>query len=234
MKREPIDDISMADRAEEAFVNEDRTQFARVDTTELEWTPSPAAGVWRKRCYLAGDKEKGAVTSVVRYDAGSSFPVHEHPEGEELFVLEGVFTDQTGEYPAGTYILNPPGSSHAPASEPGCRLFVRLRQYEGVDPVRVDTTDADEWLPHADYEGVEVLPLWCDEEVEYRMVRLGAGTELPRVEIPNGEEIFVVSGSFQDEHGTHGPETWVRYPPHSKHTPRSTAGCELLVRVETS
>lgn len=215
-------------------MNEDPLEFARVDTTELEWARSPSPGVWRKRCYLDGSKEKGAVTSVVRYDEGSEFPTHEHPEGEELFVLDGVFTDAHGDHPKGTFVLNPPGSSHAPASKDGCKLFVRLRQYDGDERVRVDTNDAA-WEPHAIYEGVQVLELYRDASAIYTLMRLDEGTSIEGIDIPHGEEVFVVEGAFTDVFGQHEAGTWVRYPPATTNGLSSEEGCTLLVkkRLET-
>ena len=102
---------------------------ACMDTASMTWQPSPSGTVWRKRLHLVGGAESGQVTSVVRYEPGSSFPAHDHPDGEEILVLEGVFSDEHGDWPAGTYLLNPEGFRHAPFSREGCRLFVKLRQY---------------------------------------------------------------------------------------------------------
>ena len=94
-------------------------QFDRavvINTNEQEWEASSMPGVWRKP--LAREAaEHGHTTSIVRYDPGSSFSSHKHPLGEEILVLQGVFSDEHGNYPAGTYLRSPPGSSHAPFSE---------------------------------------------------------------------------------------------------------------------
>ncbi len=96
-----------------------------IEAAAQDWQPSPAAGVWRKP--LAREyREQGHATSIVRYEPGSRFNTHPHPKGEEILVLEGVFSDETGDYPAGNYLRNPPGSSHAPFSEQGCIIFVKL------------------------------------------------------------------------------------------------------------
>jgi anti-sigma factor ChrR (cupin superfamily) len=68
----------------------------------------------------------GAKALVVEIDAGARWgelDVHE-PGPEEVFVVSGVFNDGVREYPAGTFIHNPAGSSHVPQSEVGCTLFV--------------------------------------------------------------------------------------------------------------
>jgi anti-sigma factor ChrR (cupin superfamily) len=67
---------------------------------------------------------------VVEIDAGSRFlelDVHE-PGPEEVFVLTGVFNDGVRDYPAGTFIHNPRGSSHVPQSSGGCTLLVIFPQ----------------------------------------------------------------------------------------------------------
>src|SRR6478736_1290135 len=117
--------------AMETAINGDLSIRAIVDTTRMDWSPSPSASVWRKRVHRVGPAESGQVTSVVRYDPGSRFPAHDHPEGEEILVLEGVFSDEHGHWPAGTFLLNPEGFRHAPFSDHGCVLFVKLRQFPG-------------------------------------------------------------------------------------------------------
>lgn len=43
---------------------------------------------------------------------------------EEVFVISGTFNDGVRDYPAGTFIHHPIGSSHVPQSATGCRLFI--------------------------------------------------------------------------------------------------------------
>ncbi|MDP4917861.1 MAG: cupin domain-containing protein, partial [Haliea sp.] len=63
-----------------------------VDPHTLDWTPSPGGHVLRKRLHRVGQAESGQVTSLVRYEPGATFPAHDHPQGEEILVLEGVFS----------------------------------------------------------------------------------------------------------------------------------------------
>jgi anti-sigma factor ChrR (cupin superfamily) len=68
----------------------------------------------------------GAKAQLVEIDAGASFPgldVHA-PGPEEVYVVSGTFHDGTREYPAGTFIHCPAGSSHVPQSKTGCVLFL--------------------------------------------------------------------------------------------------------------
>jgi anti-sigma factor ChrR (cupin superfamily) len=70
--------------------------------------------------------EKGAHALVLEIDPGccwEGLDLHE-PGPEEVYVVSGVFNDGVRDYPAGTFIHNPAGSSHVPQSETGCILFV--------------------------------------------------------------------------------------------------------------
>ena len=129
-----------------APLNGDLTRRIAIDSEALQWSASPGGEVLRKRLHRVGPPESGQVTSLVRYNPGSRFPAPPHPEGEEILVLEGVFSDEHGDWPAGTYLLNPEGFEHAPFSTDGCLLFVKLRQFPGAERrhVVVDT-GSNEW-----------------------------------------------------------------------------------------
>ena len=88
-----------------------------------QWVHSPESGVDRRMLDRIGN-EVARATSIVRYAPRSFFPAHSHAQGEEFLVLEGVFSDEHGDYPCGTYVRNPPGSGHSPSSENGCRILV--------------------------------------------------------------------------------------------------------------
>lgn len=198
----------------------------------MPWSASPSPGVERKRLSLSGPVEAGRVTSVLRYAAGSRFPLHPHPDGEEILVLRGVFSDERGDHPAGTYLLNPEGYCHAPRSDAGCELFVKLRQYPGPGrtQVRVELRQAA-WEPYA-VAGVWRQPLYAEPEHPEAMhvLRVDAGAEIPTVTLDGGEELLVLEGTFHDEHGAYRPGSWVRYPAGTRHTPRTTTGCRLYVK----
>jgi anti-sigma factor ChrR (cupin superfamily) len=212
------------------------TDFSRpvsVQTAAMDWQPSPGAGVWRKRLELRGAPESGRVTSLVRYDAGSRFPPHEHPDGEEILVLEGVFADEHGSYPAGTFLLNPQGFRHAPRSDDGCVLLVKLRQYPGSDRGHhvVDSTTAA-WN-QSDPPGREVLALYDDagHPESIRLVRLAPGTRVTEHEHPGGEEVYIIAGSLADTEGSYEQGSWLRFPDGSRHQPYSDEGCTLYVKT---
>ena len=208
----------------------DRRQRARVDATHQDWEASPSGTVWRKPLYRVGG-EHGPVTSLVRYAPGGAFPPHPHPEGEEILVLEGVFADEHGDYPAGTYLLNPEGSRHAPRSELGCVLLVRLRQYPGADrPRRVINTVLREWMP-GPAPGIEMQSLYVQAGYpeQMRLERWRPGATRPRH--PEGEELFILDGGLRDEDGIAGSGYWLRYPAGDVGPLHSVTGCRLYARI---
>lgn len=213
-------------------LNADLTEHVVMRSGQMDWQPSPSPTVWRKRFYRDGPAEAGIVTSLVRYDAGSDFPTHHHPDGEEIFVLDGVFSDEYGDYPAGTYLLNPDGTSHAPFSKEGCTLFVKLRQYKGEGRTQAEmNTNVLDWQPRND-KGIWQKPLYRQGGFrEWTMLlKLDPGAEGPRHDHPNGEEVFVIDGEFSDEFGTYPAGTWTRSPPGSSHKVTSEKGAILYVR----
>ena len=82
-------------------LNADFSQRAVVHAARLGWTPSPIAGVERRMLDRIGE-EVARATSIVRYAPHSRFSSHTHGGGEEFLVLDGVFQDEHGDFPAGS------------------------------------------------------------------------------------------------------------------------------------
>lgn len=200
------------------MLNMDFSRRVVVDAAGMEWTSSPSGGVLRKP--LAREEaERGHATSIVRYQPGARFQRHEHPLGEEILVLDGTFSDENGDYGPGHYLRNPPGSGHAPFSENGCTLFVKLHQFHPDDrqTVRLDTRQAP-WLPGQG--GLEVMPLHQFGSENVALVKWPAGEVFKPHRHVGGEEILVLSGEFIDEHGRYPAGSWLRSPHMSTHHPR--------------
>ena len=212
-------------------VNDDFTMQAVVDTNKLVWIQSPAAGVERKFLDRVGNKIARA-SSLVRYAPNSSFAPHTHDGGEEILVLDGTFSDENGDYAAGTYLRNPPKSFHSPHSKDGCTIFVKLRQFHENDSaaVRIDTTAAN-WYPGL-VNGLSVMPLHEFDGVGTALVRWAPNTIFRPHVHPGGEEILVLEGIFHDEHGSYPKGTWIRSPRYSKHAPfTKSEGAVIYVKT---
>lgn len=210
-----------------------RSSFERrevVHIPDLPWVPSPLPGVERRMLDRVGD-EVARATSIVRYEPNSHFSEHVHELGEEFLVLDGVFSDEHGDYPTGTYVRNPPGSRHSPYTAEGCTIFVKLRQFDPEDqkPVRVDTLSAP-FIPGA-VLGLTVRPLHEFQGESTALVRWRPGTIFHKHVHMGGEEILVLEGVFSDELGDYPTNTWLRNPHASQHKPFSKEGCLIYVKV---
>ena len=203
---------------EPEMLNQDYTQRVALNIGTLPWEDSPAKGVTRKKLERQ-EAEKGRATSIVRYAPGSEFVTHQHPGGEEIFVLDGVFSDEHADYPAGTYMRNPAGTSHAPFSKQGCTLFVKLCYFAPKDVSQLAiNTNEQTWLPGV-VDGLQVMPLHSFEGEHTALVKWRENTQFQPHQHWGGEEILVLSGEFRDEHGSYPSWSWLRSPHLSKHCP---------------
>ena len=212
-----------------ARLHMDFGQRVFVETEKQDWIPSPSSKVWRKPLERE-QAESGHTTSIVRFGPDSVFPQHAHPLGEEILVLEGVFSDEHGDYGPGTYIRNPPGSRHAPFSREGCVLFVKLDQFDPQDmaSVRIDTRSAA-WLPGQG--NLEVMPLHEFKGEHVALVKWPAGERFQAHTHFGGEEVLVLSGEFRDEHGNYPAGSWLRSPHMSRHHPFVEEPTVIWVKV---
>ncbi len=203
-----------------------------IDTNSVPWARSPQPEVWRRMLERAG-AEAGRATSIVRYEPGSQFHPHQHPLGEEFFVLDGGFSDEYGDYPAGTYVLNPPGAEHAPANSEGCVLFVKLCQYAGPDRERIVLNTGRMQWRKGPAPGIWVKRLYSSPShpEHVALARWERGARCPHNEHIGGEEFLVLDGALIDEMGRYPRGTWVRNPHGSVHTPLSPGGCLLLLKT---
>ena len=203
-----------------------------VDPSNYEWVDSPMPGVERMMLDRIGD-EVARATSIVRYAPNSEFSEHTHDGGEEFIVLDGVFEDERGAYPKGSYVRNPVGTSHQPkVGEQGATIFVKLHQFDLRDSTKVNIdTQNTRWLPGM-VAGLSVMPLHEYEGEHVALVRWAPNTIFNPHRHWGGEEIFVLEGTFYDEHGTYPKGTWIRSPHMSQHHPFTKEdGCTIYVKT---
>jgi redox-sensitive bicupin YhaK (pirin superfamily) len=191
-------------------INDDFTRPVIVHAARQDWTPSPAPGVDRRMLFRIGE-EKARATSIVRYAPGSAFPRHTHTGGEEFVVLDGVFQDEHGDYPAGSYIRNTPGTSHVPASKDGCTIFVRLWQFRADDQAQTvrQPGEGQRVPPRAGAAAATILFDDGHEEVRFEDWQQGANVT---VENPKGLELLLLGGGITVDGETLEPQAWVRLP----------------------
>lgn len=177
----------------------------------VPWTASPTAGVDRRMLDRIGE-EVARATSFVRYAPGSAFPSHTHGGGEEFIVIDGVFQDERGDYPAGTYVRNPPTSHHRPGSAPGCMIFVKLWQFDPADRTAV-TLDMDAAPPTTapDRPGVTTRLLFSDAHETVVLENWAPGAQVC-IALPKGAELLVLDGDCRESGDALQPLSWLRIP----------------------
>lgn len=191
-------------------INADFSLHAEVLPDDYHWLASPQVGVERVMLDRIG-AEKARATSLVRYAPESCFPRHAHPGGEEILVLSGTFSEGNQHYPAGWYMRNPPGSSHAPASHQGALIFVKLWQMPSGEQtfVRVDTNDPANWQQQ---NGRAVCPLFSGKNEQVCLLRLAANESVFSARV-DGAELLVLAGSLNNGTGKIYPHgSWLRMP----------------------
>ncbi|HEX7928998.1 MAG TPA: cupin domain-containing protein [bacterium] len=176
-------------------IRADRTQPALAHGAALPWVPSPEVGVERRMLERSGG-EVAIATSIVRYAAGSRFRSHAHGLGEEFLVLEGTFSDQHGHYPAGTYVRNPPGSAHAPFSDPGCTIFVKLRQMADDEPELLRVFPGQRVWEAMAAAGCAQAVLYENLRIRVTLLQMQPGAVLPPWRPRGGVEGLLVSGEI--------------------------------------
>ncbi len=199
-------------------INADFSLPALLLAEHQQWIASPQAGVERVMLDRIGE-EKARATSLVRYAANSSFPVHEHPAGEEIFVLSGHFCADGVCYGAGTYLRNPPGSSHQPYSDDGTVIFVKLMQMQESEhtAVCIDTTESALWQNSP--SGRHCL-LFANPHERVELFELPAHGSLT-LPLPKGGELLVLDGQLTEHSQIFATvvwraNTWARVPANSQ------------------
>ena len=192
-------------------INADFSKRAVVHAASIPWIPSPMPGVERRMLDRIGE-EVARATSIVRYAPGSSFSAHTHTGGEEYLVLDGVFQDEHGDFPVGTYVRNPPTSQHTPRADDGATILVKLWQFDPDDRVqlRVDTAAATA-KPVAGRSGVSEIPLYADARETVR-IEIWAPDRVIELADHGGLEILVLEGGFAESGDSFTQHSWLRLP----------------------
>lgn len=185
-------------------VNADFSQRVAVHFDQTEWVASPAAGVERKMLDRIG-AEVARATTIVRFAPGSAFSAHTHDGGEEYLVLDGVFQDETGDFPVGSYVRNPPTSSHTPSASEGATILVKLHQFDPDDRTELRRS----------INGVGSIRLYNDAHEEVQVQSWAAG-ERVELDASKGLEAFVIEGGFVEAGEEFGVWDWLRLPPGSR------------------
>ncbi|MFP2768171.1 cupin domain-containing protein [Oceanisphaera sp. KMM 10153] len=211
------------------MLNMNFSQPLSLDYDVSRWQPSPAAGVWRYPLERQ-QAESGHVTSLVRFEPDAHFPEHLHPMGEEFWVLEGIFSDEHGDYPAGSYVRNPPGSRHGSFTREGCVIFVKLNQFAEDDDAWLKILPEQRlWITGA--QGYRRLPLHHHGGVHTSVLHFPEDGAFPSCCYRHGLEILVLEGCLRDGSSDYPALSWLRFPSGAEPVLKTQAGTRLWVRT---
>ena len=192
-------------------INADFDKRIVVHSARSDWLESPMKGVYRRPLDRVG-AEVARATTIVKYEANSKFSQHVHTGGEEFLVLEGTFQDEHGDYPAGSYIRNPPQSSHTPGSESGCIMLVKLWQFRTEDRTHVRlNTNFMQAVPDRRTANVSVMPLYQDQQEEVSLQHWDANSSI-NIPADDGVEVMVIDGDFVEGSDQLEAQSWIRLP----------------------
>lgn len=192
-------------------LNDDFNKRAIVHFNGGDWQASPMQGVERHMLDRIGG-EVARATSIVRYAPHSQFSAHTHDGGEEFIVLDGIFQDEHGDYPTGSYIRNPPTSRHIPRSDDGCMIFVKLWQFDPDDRTQVKINmNKMQSIKSSDRESASIMPLFCDDYENVQMEIWDADSE-HIINLPQGGEFLVLQGNFTESGDILDHYDWLRMP----------------------
>ncbi|MGI9316669.1 MAG: cupin domain-containing protein [bacterium] len=211
-------------------INSDFSQRVVLHTRDMPWISSPIAGVDRRMLDRLGD-ETARATSIVRYAPDSHFSPHVHHGGEEFVVLEGVFEDEHGSYPSGTYIRNPPTSRHTPGSTAGCIIFVKLWQFDPDDRTHIQLNiEASLNVTDLVQNRLLLMHLYQDSFEFVRVERWQPDTHVD-IDCSGGAEILVLNGGLTESEDQLSQHAWCRLPDGYKFIGNSgEQGCTLWIK----
>lgn len=192
-------------------IHADFSQIAIIKPEDYHWVKSPRGEVDRVMLDRIG-AEYARATSLVKYAPESVFPAHQHPLGEEILVLSGVFTENNQDnYPEGWYLRNPHNSVHQASSKNGTLIFVKLMQMteQEHEETRINTHDPANWVMLGNKMRCSLYQ--SEFEITY-LEKLKAHQMFSNLS-DQGIELFILTGELSQGTEVFPPGTWIRLPP---------------------
>lgn len=189
-------------------MNSDYDKRALIDTNGLVWEKTEHQGVFKKTLALNMKEE----TALIKLEGNTSLNSSSQLNSAEIFVLDGIYINEFGEFPQGTYLHLPKEDEAFVRTTSGCIIFRKTNQSKDEQQVIINTSNS-EWLPGQG--NLEVLPL----HTQTALVKWPKNERFIPHKHWGGEEIFVLKGTFMDEHGEYPHGSWIRSPHLSEHYP---------------
>lgn len=181
---------------------------AFVNTNNIQWQETKTKNVFKKILSIK-DKEE---TSFIKLKEGSILNNTVNINCVEIFVLEGIYINEYGEHPKGTYLRLPQEDESLVKSDIACVIFRKTNHFNGNEKIIIDT-NTSEWLQGQG--NLQVLPLF----EQTALVKWPKGERFISHKHWGGEEVLVLEGVFKDEHADYPTGSWIRSPHLSEHFP---------------
>ena len=109
---------------------EQETLPKHVKSSKLNWQPLIEDDVNTKGIFIKilryDEATKRAPVILLKFEPGAKYPAHNHPAGEEVFVLEGEVKFGNKNLLKGDYLYTPPNGKHAVWSKNGCIMLLNI------------------------------------------------------------------------------------------------------------
>ena len=201
-------------------MNSDYEQKVLIDTNTIQWQETQVKNVFKKILAIK-DKEE---TSLIKLNEGSVLNQEQKINSVEIFVLEGTYINEYGEYPQGTYLRLPEENEALVKSDKACVIFRKTNFFTDKQKIIIDT-NTTLWLQGQG--NLEVMPLY----EQTALVKWPKGERFIPHKHWGGEEIIVLKGVFMDEYGEYPKGSWIRSPHLSEHFPYLNE--ETIIFVKT-
>lgn len=199
----------------------------RLETAPLAFEPDPREGVERK--VLGSPLLPDHQVAILRLAPGASLETSAESD-REFYLLEGDLSLPGGSLVAGGYARLPGGQAFENHTASGCTVFYREGPFFEREREQVHhQTGAADWRPGQG--NLRVLPLHNGSTSGTALVHWQAGERFVPHRHFGGEEIFVLSGTFEDEHGCYPAGTWLLSPHLSTHHPFVREETVILVKT---
>ena len=189
-------------------MNDNYETRALINTNDLEWENTQNKGIYKNLL----SKKENEETSILKMEENSALNNDSKINSVEIFVLEGVYKNEFGEFKSGTYLNLPNENEAFVTSTTGCVIFRKENCDKGVENIIIDTNSTP-WLKGQG--NLEVMPLFT----QTALVKWPQNERFIPHKHWGGEEIFVLKGRFMDEHGIYPKGSWIRSPHLSTHFP---------------
>lgn len=189
-------------------MNDNYEQRALINTKDVIWAETSNKGVFKKQLSLKKDEE----TYLLKIEKNSKLNMENKINSVEIFVLEGTYVNEFGEFKSGTYLKLPLENEFFVSSIDDCIIFRKINHFKDNEKIIIDT-NLSSWLQG--HGNLQVIPL----SEQTALVKWPKNEKFIPHKHWGGEEIFVLKGRFMDEYGIYPKACWIRSPHLSQHFP---------------